>query len=299
MRLKRLLISFLTIFFLGSTVMAAAAAPTVQLNGKQLLFDVAPSIEDGTTLVPLRAIFEAMGATVAWYQDTQTVTAVKGNTTVVLQIGSTTPTINGQIKQMDVPAQIVNERTLAPLGFVEKAFDATVSWDPTSEVISISTGISSSQQVNAGLQTATVIRAAYGDTIVANMAGQEKEIRLILVDTPELVDPDPRKNAEYGKLTSEFTGTLLKPGQTIYLQKDVSETDKNGRMLRYVWLAQPADVESESEVRAKMYNAKMLLGGYAQLAAYPPDVKYADMFLKFQQEAREDGWGMWRYEQNL
>ena len=114
------------------------AAPTVVLDGKQLSFsDTQPIIEDGRTLVPLRSIFESMGATVTWNQDTQTATAIKGNKTVILPIGSTEPTINGQVKKLDVPAKIVNGRTLAPLRFVGEAFGGTVGWDQGSQTITI------------------------------------------------------------------------------------------------------------------------------------------------------------------
>jgi len=112
-------------------------APTVLLDGRQLSFDVPPMIENGRTLVPLRAIFEAMGATVSWDDPTKTATAVKGDTTVVLRIGSTSPTINAQVKQLDVPAKIVDGRTLAPLRFVGEAFGGTVGWDPATQVITI------------------------------------------------------------------------------------------------------------------------------------------------------------------
>lgn len=274
------------------------ATPTVVLDGKQLNFsDAQPIIEDGRTLVPLRAIFEAMGAKVEWNQDTQTTTAIKGNTTVVLKIGSTTPTINGNISTLDVPAKIINGRTLVPLRFVGEAFGGTVNWDPATQVITISTN--TSNEVNAGLPAATIVRIVDGDTIVAKVAGQEQRIRLILVDTPESVHPNSAKNNEYGKMASSFTSSVLKEGQTIYLQKDVSETDRYGRLLRYVWLSQPTDVDSETEVRAKMYNARLLLEGYAQIATFPPDIKYVDMFTKFQREARENNRGLWGYEQTV
>lgn len=299
MRLKCLLIPLLTLSFILSMTITAVASPTVQLDGKQLTFDVPPVIEDGRTLVPLRAIFEAMGATVSWDQSTQTATATKDGTTVVLQIGSTTPTINGQVKQLDVPAKIVNGRTLAPLRFVGEAFGGTVGWDPATQIITLSTRSSTTpSQVSANLPAATIVRVVDGDTIVANVAGQEQKIRLILVDTPESVHPDESKNTEYGEIASAFTASLLKAGQTIYLQKDVSETDRYNRLLRYVWLSQPTDVESESEIRAKMYNAKLLLEGYAQIATFPPDIKYVDIFTKFQREARETGRGLWGYEQS-
>lgn len=116
---------------------SVAAAPTVNLDGRYLAFEVPPMIDNGRTLVPLRAIFEAMGATVTWDQTTYSATAVKGDTTVVLRIGSMTPTINGQAKQLDVPAKIINGRTLAPLRFVGEAFGGSVQWDSATQVITM------------------------------------------------------------------------------------------------------------------------------------------------------------------
>jgi len=134
---NKLLIVLTTIMLFALTI-PVLAAPTVTLDGKQLSFEVAPVIENGSTLVPLRAIFEAMGATVNWDDATQTATAIKGNTTVILKIGSTSPTINGQIKKLDVPAKIINGRTLAPLRFVGEAFGGKVGWDQATEKITIS-----------------------------------------------------------------------------------------------------------------------------------------------------------------
>lgn len=273
------------------------AAPIVNLDDKQLLFDIPPIIEDGHTLVPLRPLFEAMGATVLWDQSTQTVSATKNGTTVVLQIGSTSPTINGQVKQLEVSARIVNGRTLAPLRFVAEAFGASVGWESTTQTITITSSGSSSSDTAAviDLQPATIVRVVDGDTLVVTVNGAKQRVRLILVDTPESVHPDESKNTEYGKLASEYTASHLKAGQTVYLQKDISELDRYGRLLRYVWLEQPRNADSETEVRAKMYNAQLLLAGYAQLYTYPPDVKYVIMFTKFQQEARESKHGLWSY----
>lgn len=111
--------------------------PSVILNGSRLQFEVEPRIENGRTLVPLRAIFEAMGASVDWDENTRTVTARRGDTTVVLSIGSTSPTVNGKVWQLDVPAKIVSDRTLAPLRFVGEAFGGTVDWNEQTRVINI------------------------------------------------------------------------------------------------------------------------------------------------------------------
>ena len=102
---------------------------SVTLNGTNLSFDQPPIIESGRTLVPLRAIFEALGAEVHWDEDTQTVTAVRAETTVILQIGSTTLTVNGQTKTLDVPARIVGGRSMVPARAVSESFDTSVDWD--------------------------------------------------------------------------------------------------------------------------------------------------------------------------
>lgn len=135
-------------------VAPATAAPTVNLDGQQLSFEVPPTIEDGRTLVPLRAIFEAMGATVTWDGNAQTATGVKGATTVNVKIGSVSPTINGVVKPLDVPAKIVDGRTLAPLRFVGEAFGATVEWDDFTQTASIvSEATSPASQYTDPLQT--------------------------------------------------------------------------------------------------------------------------------------------------
>lgn len=115
------------------------AAPTVYLNGTLLTFqDAEPTIIDGRTLVPMRAIFEAMGAEVSWIQATQTVVGVgKDQTMVVLPIGSTQATVNEKTVTLDVPAQIIHDRTLAPLRFVGESLGASVSWDAAARRIDI------------------------------------------------------------------------------------------------------------------------------------------------------------------
>ncbi len=116
---------------------AGTVSPTVILNGQKLFFDVPPLIENGRTLVPLRAIFEAMGAKVYWDAAARKVTATKGNTTVVMPLYSTKPTINGVVYTLDVPTKIVNNRSLAPLRFVCEAFGGKVTWNGNTRTIKI------------------------------------------------------------------------------------------------------------------------------------------------------------------
>lgn len=144
---------------------ALAADPTVSvvIDGQAVTFaDQAPIIDSGRTLVPLRAIFEAMGATVTWDPATSTATGVKGDITVVVAIGSVSPTINGTVKTIDVPAKIVNSRTLAPLRFVCEAFGGTVSWDGatyTASVVSAGGAVVTPPPATAGTP-ADVVKAA-------------------------------------------------------------------------------------------------------------------------------------------
>jgi micrococcal nuclease len=126
-----------------------------------------------------------------------------------------------------------------------------------------------------------------GDTVYASLNGREEKVRFIGVDTPE----STREVEPYCKEASAYTQQRL-AGRQVYLELDVGERDKYGRLLAYVWLEQPNST-AEQEVRAKMYNAELLLNGYAQVMTVPPNVKYADLFVKLQREAGEAGKGLW------
>lgn len=102
---------------------------TVTLNGKEIDFDQTPIIVDGRTLVPLRAIFEALGATVDWNGTTQTVTSTKEGVTISMTIGQTEMYKNGEVKRLDVAPQIIGGRTLVPVRAIAESFDIDVEWN--------------------------------------------------------------------------------------------------------------------------------------------------------------------------
>lgn len=122
---------------LAVPVFAAEPAASVVIDGKTVSFDVAPANENGRLLVPLRAIFEQMGAKVDWDAATQTATAIKGDTKVVIAIGSVEPTVNGKVSKLDVAAKLVDGRTLAPMRFVCEAFGGKVEWDGDKKIASV------------------------------------------------------------------------------------------------------------------------------------------------------------------
>ena len=117
------------IFGLFTVTTPASDEIKVVLNNEQLVFDVQPIIIEGRTLVPFRAIFEALNAKVAWEESFGLVTATKGNVVIKLQINNNIATINGIDVILDVPAKIVNDRTLVPLRFIGESLGLDVDWD--------------------------------------------------------------------------------------------------------------------------------------------------------------------------
>ena len=116
-------------FFVGITAQAAQQQPiTVVLDGEVLEFDVPPQIIDGRTMVPMRVIFEALGAEIEWDGATQTVTATRGYVIVRATIGDFHINVNGVRTRMDIAPVLVNNRTLVPVRFISEAFGAEVDW---------------------------------------------------------------------------------------------------------------------------------------------------------------------------
>lgn len=120
------------------------------------------------------------------------------------------------------------------------------------------------------------IRVIDGDTI--KIEG-DKVVRYIGIDTPETVHPSKPVQC-YGKEASDKNKELVE-GKEVKLEKDVSETDKYDRLLRYIWVGD------------MMVNEYLVREGYAQSSTYPPDVKYQDRFLEAQRRAREEKKGLW------
>lgn len=119
------LISFV---LLSALLISGAAAVDLYVDTNKIETDTPPTLVDGRTLVPVRAIFEALGATVEWDNETRTATGTRGETTVVIQIDNTTAYVNGDPKELDVPAQIINNRTMVPARFISESLDCEVTW---------------------------------------------------------------------------------------------------------------------------------------------------------------------------
>ncbi len=121
------------------TITSGMAAIQVEVNGRPLSFRVPPTRVSGRTMVPLRGIFESLGAQVNWDADTSTIAATKGDTDVRLTIGDPRATVNGQTVLLDAPAMILNGSTMVPLRFVSEALGADVKWLEATQTASITT----------------------------------------------------------------------------------------------------------------------------------------------------------------
>lgn len=131
---------------------------------------------------------------------------------------------------------------------------------------------------------ATIQRVVDGDTFELTTG---EKVRIIGVNTPE----STTKKEPYGIEASDYTKEML-TGKTVYLQKDVSETDRYGRLLRYVWLEVPHEVTEET-IAKYMFNAHLIMEGYGQPYTLQPDSAYAELFIAFAREAREMEKGLW------
>lgn len=107
------------------------------VNGEQPTTDVAPVVQDGSTLVPFRAISEALQAEVAYNPADKSITVTKDGVTLKLIINSKTAYVNGEQQTLDAPATVINGSTVVPVRFISEAFEAVVQWEPSSQSVVI------------------------------------------------------------------------------------------------------------------------------------------------------------------
>ena len=131
------------------------------------------------------------------------------------------------------------------------------------------------------MQTGTVTRVIDGDTIEVNIGGVIYDVRYIGMDTPEIYS-----GVEWLGPEATNANAAMVAGKQVVLEKDVSETDQYGRLLRYVWV--------QSGGGWLLVNLELLRMGLATVTTYPPDVKYVDwLYLPAQHEAQAAGIGLW------
>jgi micrococcal nuclease len=146
-----------------------------------------------------------------------------------------------------------------------------------------------------GHEIGEVTRVVDGDTIEVRITGRvdgpgagdtrtggSYDVRLIGIDTPESVKPNSPVEC-FGREASAAAKALLQ-GSDVKLVKDVEETDRYDRLLRYVYLGQ------------ELANARLVVNGYAAAYTYPPNVRHSELFVQLQRDAREHNRGLWSTE---
>lgn len=153
---------------------------------------------------------------------------------------------------------------------------------------------------NEELDKVTVTKVIDGDTISCVRENEEEEfkVRFNLIDTPESVHIDESRNNDYGIMASDFTKSLIKEGDTVYLEYDVEKNDIYNRTLAYVWLSDDVNTDLKSDIEKYMANAIILRNGYARVYSFN-NVKYLELFKMYESEAKQNKAGLWKYDEYI
>lgn len=138
------------------------------------------------------------------------------------------------------------------------------------------------------LTPAIVTKIIDGDTILVDIDGESKKVRLIGIDCPEYTT----EIEAFGKEATDFTSQNLL-GKTVYLQKDISDTDSYDRLLRYVWI-QKIDVINKENINNYLFNNILVTQGLAQSNYYKPDILLQHYLESSESYAKKQKIGMWQ-----
>ena len=219
MRFTRKAIAALLVLIITLMPMVAFAsndAITVTIDGQAVAFaDQQPVIINNRTLVPVGGVFEALGFTPSWSGSAQTATLTRADYTVVITIGSATFTTNGVEHTLDVPAQIINNRTMLPLRAVLESIGIApdnIGWDGNTRAITIITGVDITPPVDAEAELAAflsgmdmnLIRATLGVDFTVGMTEYAIDLDRNAVQSYRLLHLD-------GELDIDVSSTLEGP----------------------------------------------------------------------------------------
>ena len=142
-------------------------------------------------------------------------------------------------------------------------------------------------------QLGQVVSITDGDTIRVVIDGDEYRLRYIGIDTPESVAPNTP--VERFALAASSANAALVEDEIVVLERDISETDRFDRLLRYVWLQPDGSTDpGDPDAAWRLVNFELVEAGLAEAVDYPPDTRYSDLFDTAESEARAAGRGMWR-----
>lgn len=186
----------------------ANADIAVNLDGQPLATSTAPVQMNGRTLVPLRDIFEALGATVNWNAAAQTILATRGTTQIGLAINNRTASVNGAPVTLDQAATLVNGRTFVPLRFVAEATGAKVDWNSALQTVSIRTPQATNPTIPVGTNPNTLPN--YGNNNNGTTGSQVANYRQISIPSGVVlpVTLDQALDSATTQVGSTFTASI-------------------------------------------------------------------------------------------
>ena len=234
-------------------VQTAAVAITVEVNG-QTLPGYAPAVQvGGRVLLPMRLVFEALGAAVKWEAATQTAIGVRGETVVRMSINRTTAYINDRPVLLDVPPQLIRGNTYMPVRFPAEAFGADVGWNEATQTVAISLVVEPPPPAGPQPGTATGVIAAVRENQV--VLAVEATLRTYAVTSNTLIMQDGR----------EVTARELRRGSLAKVEHD---GQGNASLIR-------ASLESVTGVVVAKVPNQILLDMRALPYAVQPEVEVA------------------------
>lgn len=257
---RRLLQTVLPLVVLLTTAAMASAQIRVYVDDNRVWFqDAEPHMMQSRVFVPLRGVFEQMGADVMWNGQSQLVTARKGSTDVQLKIGSRTAWIDGVARTMDVAPHMMNGRTMVPLRFISESLGADVRWDSVADAVYITAagtsttiGTSGGRAAILTLPEATVIpvrldrelssnKSNKGDPFTATIDTRGEAAYLGLPVGTKIHGvvsvATPRKGDDPGVLALDFQQITLTDGRTMPITAgltgldDKHVTNEDGRLV--------------------------------------------------------------------
>lgn len=211
--MKRRISALALAMIMAMPVMAFADDIKINVNGESLETDQPPVIENGRTLVPLRAVAEALGCEVEWDNATKTASFLMGEVTASITVGESYILVGDGVYNeefpIDTPAVIKNSRTLIPLRALSECFGYDVAWDNDTRTVTIST---KSMEIGDTDSAAEQEKIEVND----NMTGKIKAYAGILEGTVKIIDAVEYKNDTYSELKKELADIAEKADTMTY-----------------------------------------------------------------------------------
>jgi len=235
----------------------------IVIDGNNQVYDQMPVIVSDRTLVPLRGIFESLGATVTWYDELKMIVGAKDETTIVLWVNDTKAVVNDTEITLDVPAQIVSDRTMVPVRFISEAMGSEVNWAGDTRTVSIKSKelLKKEAEELRIKETQEAKEQSIRDAIAASKPIEDANLPksgFMVVEPEEFVSDASCTNGEDVKFTrngTELTADIKKKGS--------SDASAVARITGKI-----SELFSEGDVGMMTFKAKLNSGGTEEGRAY-------------------------------